>query len=42
MSQQLLVPDIGDFDEVEVDKAIDSYQDRDRRFGARNSQQKIG
>ena len=30
-----------DFDEVEVDKAIDSYQDRDRRFGARNSQQKI-
>ena len=26
-----------DFDEVEVDKAIDSYQDRDRRFGARNS-----
>ena len=31
-----------DFDEVEVDKAIDSYQDRDRRFGARNSQQKIG
>ena len=30
-----------DFDEVEVDKAIDSYQDRDRRFGARNSQKKI-
>jgi undecaprenyl diphosphate synthase len=26
-----------DFDEVEVNKAIDSYQDRDRRFGARNS-----
>jgi undecaprenyl diphosphate synthase len=26
-----------DFDEVEVYKAIDSYQDRDRRFGARNS-----
>ena len=24
-----------DFDEVEVDKAIDSYQDRDRRFGSR-------
>jgi len=26
-----------DFDEVEVDKAIDSYQDRDRRFGSRNN-----
>jgi undecaprenyl diphosphate synthase len=26
-----------DFDEVAVDKAIDSYQDRDRRFGSRNN-----
>jgi len=26
-----------DFDEVEVDNAIDSYQDRDRRFGSRNN-----